>query len=815
MLGENWLSDLRFALRLLVKGPVFSVIVVSTLALGIGANTAIFSFVNAMLLRPLPYKEPDRLVRIESLQGNESGRISMVELDEMKREVPAFEEIAAYIPGARYNASGDGQPEELPATLCTHNLFEVLGTPLSFGEAWPENYDKERSFGIIITDELWKRRFGGDPSVLGQKMTLDAAPFYTIYGVAPPNINFPSNVSLFRSININANYPNLIKRNARNVYGIARLKTGASVEQVRAELATFGNRKSQDFADDNAGINFAATSIRDLYFADAKHYLWALLGAVAFVLLIACTNVASLLLARALSREKELAVRRALGASRSQIIRQLLIESLMLALTGGVIGLALAYWWVDLLATMVCTDLPTWINIEIDGSVLAFTFLVSVMAGVIAGLAPALQVSKPDFNELLKEGSKGSSADSLRQHLRKALVVLEVALALILLVGASLMVQSFRQLQKTELGFRAENLLTMRIALPWRKYSDADANVRRAKIQSFFRQVLDRTAALPGVESVAITTNLPLSGETENGKANFTVEGQSANEQQRNPYVNDLLISPNYFQTMGIALLSGRYLNDFDNDRGERVAVISQRLAELMFPGQDPLGKRYKIGNLDSQANWTKVVGVVSNVKHEGINSVGGFDSYVSQNQVADSNVYLLLRTKVEMMSLAQAVTREVWAVDSEQSTFDIQTMAQRIADTIWQQRVSGTVFTLFAFLALVLAGVGIYGVISYSVSQRTREIGIRLALGAQTGDVMKMVLGEAMQMTLIGGAVGLVAAFILSRLIANLLYGISASDPLTFFSVALLLAMIALVASYVPARRAARTDPMIALRYE
>jgi putative ABC transport system permease protein len=676
---ETLWQDLRYGARMLIKKLGFTFVVALTLALGIGANTAIFSFVNALLLRPLPYSDADRLVRIATLRGKEEGRLSMLELRDLREQTSVFESAAPYLPGAQYNYSGDGPPEELAAVLVSRDLFNTLGVPLLHGGPWPENYDLERNFGVILTYDLWKRRFGGDPNVLGRKITLDAAPFYVIHGVAPQGFNFPGNIQLFRSIAINDRTPNYKDRDARNVYAVARLKPGVSFEQARAELGAFSRRMAESYPNINAGLSFTLKPLRDFYVGDVRPYLWLLLAAVGFVLLIACANVINLLLARSLAREREIAIRTALGAGRSRLMRQLLTESLLLAGVGGLVGLATGWGWARLLRSLVRAELPAWIAINLDWRVLVFTLAVSILTGLIAGLAPALQASKPDLNELLKEGAKGSQGGARRQ-LRKALVVSEIAIALVLLVGAGLMVKSFLRLQQTELGFRPGNLLTLRVALPWRKYNDAQGPERQ---RQFFQQLLDRLAALPGVESAAMTSNLPLSSERQEGKLTFTLEGQSAEEQQRNPYLNDLRVSPNYFPTISVRLIKGRFLNEFDSAETERVGVVSQRLAERAWPGQDPIGKRLKVGGVNSQSKWTTIVGVVGDVKHEEIAGEGGLDLYVSYQQVGDSNMYLLLRTKVTPMALAEAVTRAVWASDSEQSTFNIVTMEERIADTI------------------------------------------------------------------------------------------------------------------------------------
>ena len=460
---------------------------------------------------------------------------------------------------------------------------------------------------------------------------------------------------------------------------------------------------------------------------------------------------------------------------------------------------------------MIRAELPSWLKIGIDWRVLLFTMLISIAAGVIAGLAPAMHASRADFNEFLKEGSKGSSGGA-RNRLRRALVATEVALALVLLAGAGLMVQSFRELQKTDLGIRPDRLLTVRVALPWRKYGGEEGP---GKTRLFYRQLLERVATLPGVESAALTTNLPLSGETETGKNHFSIEGQSADQQQLNPFLNDLLVSPSYFSVMGVRMIKGRALSDQDTEKTERVGVVSQRFAETMFPGQDPIGRRYKMGKLDSPSKWTTVVGVVGNVRHEKIDGDGGIDSYVSLQQVQDSNFYLVIRTQLEPTSLARAVTAEVQSLDPDQSTFDAQIMEQRIADTIWQQRVSGTLFVIFALLAFVLAGVGIYGIVSYSVSQRTREIGIRMALGAESSRVIKMILGEALVLFSAGAVAGLLFAFVLSRVIGGLLYQVSPRDPLTFIAAPVVLAVVSVIAAVIPGLRASRIDPMSALRQE
>jgi putative ABC transport system permease protein len=795
---------------MLVKKPGFTLVVVLTLALGIGANTAIFSFVNAILLRPLPYKDADRLVRIAAARGDEEGRFSMLELKDLREQTSSFEQIGAYIPGAQYNYSGDGAPEEFSAILTTREFFEVMGVPQLHGGVWPQEYDRERNFGVVLSFEVWNRRFGGDPNVLGSKITLDAAPFYTIYGVMPPQFNFPANTQLFRSIAINKFVPNYEERDKRNVYAVARLKPGVSPEQARAELNGFSQRLAQSYPDLNKGLRFTLKPLRDFSVGDVRPYLWLLLAAVALVLMIACANVINLLLARSLAREREIAIRTALGAGRGRLIRQLLTECILLAGLGGLLGLAFAVGWLRLLKTLIRAELPTWITIDIDWRVLAFTFAVSLLTGLTAGLAPALQASKPELNDLLKEGAKGSQGG--RQGLRKALIVAEVALALVLLVGAGLLVKSFLRLQQTELGFNPDNLLTMRVALPWRKFNDEQGPERQ---RQFFKQLLERLSALPGVETAALTGNLPLASERQEGKLTFTVEGQSADEQQRNPFINDLRVSPNYFQAMGIPLVAGRALNDFDTSSTDRVGVISQRLAERAFHNQSPIGKRLKVGNLSSESKWTTIVGVVRDVKHEEIAGEGGMDLYVSYQQVGDSNMYLLLRTKVPPLKIADAATRAVWASDPEQSVFNVTTMEARIADTIWQRRLSGTLFLLFAGLALALAAIGIYGVMSYAVSQRTREIGIRLAMGAQTRDVLKLVIGQGAKLIGIGLSAGLLVAVAGSRLIASLLYQVSAFDALIYLLVLLALGAVALLACWIPARRATRVDPMIALRSE
>jgi putative ABC transport system permease protein len=804
-------QDVRFALRSLLKRPGFSAAVILTLALGIGANTAIFSFVNAILLRPLPYRDADRLVRIESVRGAEAGRISMLELRDLKEQSSAIEEIAAFRPGAQYNFSSGGAPEEVAATLSTRNLFDVLGVTMLHGQSWPESYDLERNFGVVLTYELWQRRFGGDPNVLGQKITLDAAPFYTIFGVLPAGIKFPDNVQMFRSIAISDRLPDYKNRSARNVYALARLRKGVSYENARLELTAFSQRLQQTYPDLNAGLSFRLTPLTEFYVGNVRPYLWLLASAVGFVLLIACGNVLNLLLSRALAREREIAIRTALGAGRGRLISQLLTESVVLALLGGGIGVALAYWWVKVIAGMIGIELPPWMTIEIDGPVLLFTLAVSIITGLLSGIVPALRASNPNLNELLKEGGRGSAGGG-HQGLRRALVIAEIALALVLLSGAGLMVRSFWRLQSIDLGFNPDRLLTLRVALPWRKFNDEQGP---ARIKLFYQQTLEKMAALPGVTAAAATSNLPLSGESETGKIAITVEGQSVDEQHRNPYVNEMLVSPNYFQTMGIQVLMGRYLNEFDVETTERVSVISERLAGRIWPGKDPIGKRLKAGSPSSTSTWSTVIGVVKNVKHEQVAGEGGLDLYTSYRQVPDANMYLLLRTNGEPGVLTEAATRVIWAMDPEQSAFSVMTMEQRISDTIWQRRMSGALFAIFALLALALSGVGIYGVMSYAVSQRTREIGVRMALGARPRDILKIVLGEVLRMMLIGGLIGVIGAMTLARAIAGLLYGVRATDPITFLAVSLLLGAVAMLAGFLPARRAARTSPIEALRRE
>jgi predicted permease len=552
--------------------------------------------------------------------------------------------------------------------------------------------------------------------------------------------------------------------------------------------------------------------LTEFYTGDARPNLILLLGGVGLVLLIACANVVNLLLSRALARQREIAIRTAIGDGRARLIRQLLTESVLLSLAGGAAGLALAYWLIRQLAGMLAIEMPSWMTLEIDLTVLCFTAAISVATGLVAGLASAIQASRPNLNDLLKQGTRGSSGGTGSLMARNALVMTQIATAVMIVIGAGLIVKSFVRLREVALGFDQHNLLTFRIAVPWRKYTGQDSAERMIL---FYQQAVERLSMLPGVESAAATSNLPMSGETQNGRVTFTVEGQSLDEQQKNPYINDLRVSPNYFRLMGIPLVSGRFFNEYDTRQSPRVGIISRRLAELLFPGQVALGRRIKAGGLDSTGQWTTIVGIVGNVMHDQVAGQPGLDFYVSFHQVPDANMYLLMRVKGEPMGFADSATGVIWSLDGEQSTFNFVTMEGRVADTIWQRRLTAALFIVFGVLALTLAAVGIYGVVSYSVGQRRREIGVRMALGADSGLILRMILKEAFRLLIIGGAIGSLAAFALTRVMEGLLFGVSSTDLTTFLAVPVLLSLVVLVAALIPAIRASRTNPVVALGSE
>jgi putative ABC transport system permease protein len=803
------MNDLRSSTRSLVKTPVFSLIVVLTLALGIGANTAVFSFVNGILLRPLPFHEPERLVRIESLRGGHPGGISLRELQDLREQMGGvFAAVTSYRPGAAYNISeGDGPPEEATAALVSRDLFEVLGVPLAHGGPWPPEYDRERSFGVVLSHGFWQRRFGGDPAILGRKITLDAAPNYVVHGILPPGFDFPDGVDIHRSPVISPQQ--LEDRSLRGPYGLARLAPGVTHEQARAALEAFGRRLAEQSPDTNRGVGFGLTPLAETYVGEVRPYLLLLLAAVGFVLLIACVNVVNLLLARAVRRDQEIAVRVALGSSRGRLIRQLLGESLLLGLAGGAASLALAALGVRALRALVRADLPSWMEIGLDGRVLAFTLVISLLAGVLAGLAPALQASRPDLGTLLRQATRGGSDSRGRSRLRRGFVVAEIALACVLLAGASLMVQSFDRLRRVDLGFQPQNLLTFRVALPWSKYAPEDSI-------AFYRDLLQRLEALPGVTAAGMASNLPLTHVASGAGGDDdrpvpVAEGQSVEEQLANPYVNLQRVSPGYFRALGLRPREGRLLAETDRKEALPVAVIDSELASRLWPGQSALGKRLRAGRESS--TWREVVGVVPAVRQEALTGSPAYDLYVPHLQAPSVNQYLVLRTTIPPARLIEPATRAVWAVDPDQSNYDVATMEERIADRIWQRRVASVLFTTFAVLAALLAAVGIYGVTSYGVSQRTREIGIRMALGAQRRDTLRLILEETLRLTLAGVATGLVAAFLLTRLMESLLYTVSATDPLTFLLVPLLLIAVALLAGFLPARRGTRIEPLVALR--
>jgi putative ABC transport system permease protein len=799
---------------MLWKSPGFTLVTVLALALGIGANTAIFSVVNTVLLRPLPYPNGDRIVFMgEWSEQVPEMSVSYPNFMDWREQNQSFEQIAAFR-NSNYVLTGVGEPERLDGRQVSAAFFPVLGVAPALGRNFSPEEDKPGANPVaLISHGFWQRRLGGDPSVVNKPLLLNGES-YTVIGVLPQTFAWQSPVDVFVTVGLHSD--RLMNRDSHpGMYVLGLLKPGVSVEQSRTEMKAIAARLAEQYPKTNAGNSVSLQSLQDQAVQDIRPALLILLAAVGFVLLIACANVANLLLARAASRSKEIAIRTALGAGRLRIIRQLLTESLLLSLLGGLIGLLFAMWGIDALLSAIPDDIPRLLvaDIGLNTRVLAFTFGISILTGVLFGLAPALQASKSNLNESLKEGGRSGSAGGSHQHVRNSLVVAEVALSLLLLVGAGLLIQSFMRLQHTDLGFDPANVLTLRVPLPEARYKE------NAQVASFWDELQNRVRVLPGVESVGLTRGLPMNGGIESG---ITIEGQEVANIKDTTIAVNLFTSANYFSTMNIPLLSGRYFTEQDTQDSQPVVLVDEMLAARFFPNTNPIGKRLKMGGADSESPWMQIVGVVKHVKHYSPDEQPRVEVYTHYKQLnpqffaaATRSMWLAVRTHADPTSLTAAIRNEVQQIDKDQPISNVDTMDNIVAATIAPQKFATWLLGIFAATAMLLAAIGIYGVMAYSVTQRTHEIGIRMALGAGQTDVLRMVVGQGMKLALVGVALGLAGAFAATRLMTSLLFGVSATDPITYGGVALLLAVVALFACLIPARKATKVDPMIALRYE
>ena len=815
------MNDLRYALRAIIKSPAFSLIAIAALALGIGANTAMFSVVNAILLRPLPFPQSDRLVTIwqtnpaVAKMGFPLAPTSVPDFQDWRTQAKSFEGVSA-LEGWSTNLTGAGEAERLDGAAVSANLFSLLRVQPMLGRSFVEGEDQRgRNQVVILSSELWQRRFGGDRSIIGRKLILDQEP-YTVVGVMPPGFTFPTDTGMPAYMTFGEHCAiwtpfapsegRIKNRGAHNIAVVARLKPGVSLTSAQAEMKTLAAGFAQKYPDSNKDWGIQLESLQKQAAAGSERTLVILMCAVGCILLIACANVANLLLARGLGRQKEIAIRRALGASRWRIVRQLLTESVLLAFAGGVVGVFLAIWGTDLLLAIAPASLPRLSDVRIDGSVLAFTVLASLATGLLFGLAPALQSSRIGLSEKLKEGDRGSTAGHAR--LRNGLIVSEVALALILLIAAGLLIESFAQLARVRPGFNPESLITFNIALPDNPYRD------RAKASAFFEQVVRRIETIPGVKSAAAGNVLPLSGAEEID--GFQIEGRPAPPPGQITTANFRWVTPHYFSTLQIPLQRGRVFTERDNASAPAVAIIDETMARLYFPGVNPIGQRLKGTNEKKKPQPREIVGIVGDVRHASLDAKPAPHIYFPHAQNGVGLMTVAVRSAgTEPTALLTQVRREIASVDPNVPIADIRTMTQMVASSVAPWRFTMALLSVFAGVALLLASVGIYGVLAYSVNQRRREIGIRMSLGAQRRDVLQLFLSQGMSVTLIGIALGLGGSWAVTRIMRSLLYSVSPTDIRVFLVVPLTFAAIAFLASFFPARRASRVNPIIALREE
>ena len=800
------LQDLRHGARLLRRSPGFTVVAVAALAIGIGANTTIFSVVNTLLIQRLPYRDPDRLAVVweHNLPRDRKNNVvspgNFIHWREMNQ---VFEDMSAVSPAFNVTLTGTGDPEELPFQYVSASFFSLLGVQPSLGRPFTAEEDRPRSQVVVISDRLWKRRFGGDTAILSRRMTLQGEP-HTVVGVMPPGFSYMDKTAdLWLPVGFSdqARTPR-----GRWLTVLAKLKPGVTFERAQEEMARVHAELTQMYPEFNTGWTARVVPLNQQLTGDVRPSLLILLGAVAFVLLIACANVANLLLARATARQRELAVRAALGAARGRLVRQLLAESLVLATLGGVSGLLLAWWALHLLraAAVAQVPIPRLEAVAIDGWVLAFTVAASLMSGVFFGIIPALTASGSTLTDGLREGGRTGSA-ARGNRARSAFVVIEVAAALVLLVGAGLLVRSFMQLVNVNPGFDPSHTVTMRVALPGTRYGEDAQRVQ------FFQRVLDRIDTLPGVQASGATSSLPLAGP--GAATGFEVVGQPQPPRGQEPIVDVRVAANDYFKAMGVPLVKGRLFNETDPADSKQRVIINETMAHKYWPGEDPIGKRVKISWNDTRED--EIVGVVGDVRNAALDTEARATSYWPYARFPYGSMTIAVRTAGAPAGIVNTVTAIIHEQDPDLAVADVRTMSDVVASSVTQQRLTMMLLAVFAAAALLLAGVGIYGVIAYSVTQRTQEIGIRMALGAQRGDVLRMVVGQAMVLTIAGIAFGAAGAFALTRLMTKLLFNVKPGDPLTFVAVAALLGGVAALASYLPGRRATRVDPVVALRAE
>ena len=820
-------QDLRYGLRILAKAPGFTAVAVLTLALGIGANTAIFSVVNAVLLRPLAYKDSPSLVNIWGKfekEGIPQNWISEPEYWDLLNHNESFPEIAAYSLGGSANLTrADARPVQVSEASATADVFPLLGITPVVGRSFSAEEDQPgHSHFVLLSYALWQSQFGGDPNIVAKTIQLDGET-YSVVGVLSKQFSLGGKQDLWVPLGLNRAKPG--GRGSHYLHLVARVKPGVNSAQASAGLTRFADDLRRAYPGNyQEGFGMYMVPVKEQLVAKLRPALLVLLGAVAFVLFIACANVANLLLAQASSREKELAIRTALGAGRARLVRQLLTESLILALAGGLLGLIVAYWGVAALRALVPANTPRMDEVRLDPAVLAFTVGVSLLTGLFFGLAPAWQTVRNDLRETLNEAGRGTSAAGGSRRLRAVLVVSELALAVLLLAGAGLLIRSFSRLLDVSPGFQTQHLLTMEISLPEKTYADG------VPVQNFFAQLMARVRTLPGIQSSGAVSQMPLSDSNTSGSVFF--EDTSIPDIPRLqalgnlPYmeIDQHAATPGYFQAMQIPLVRGRLLTDADDASAPFVVVVDANFAHRFWPHGDAIGQRVAFDAIPkvkpAALRWRTIVGVVGHVKHYALDVEGREQIYAPHGQplfgvFAPRDMTLAVRTSLDPASVTSAIREQVFAIDKDLPLYNIATMEQLVSNSVAQPRLNLSLLAAFAALALVLSAVGVYGVMAYAVTQRTHEIGIRMALGAMPRDVLKQVLAEGGRLVLVGLSLGIIAALALTRLMASLLFAVKPNDPLTLGVAAGLLAFVALAACYLPARRATRVDPMVALRYE